>query len=105
MSESIWPTGDSKDKDASTGEGRPNFLVGMDGRPARFPMTDDTFEEFKRRLLDASGGNVVSVERFDDRTVTIVTRGAASPSTMKLMGELVVEFSIGNSIAIRSESH
>jgi hypothetical protein len=101
----MWPTDGSKDKgDGSTGAG-PKFLVGMDGRPVRFPMTDEIFEEFRRRLLDAPGSDVVSVSRFDEKTVQIITRGAgaASPATMQLIGALVLEFSIGNPIAIKPE--
>lgn len=103
----MCPNDGSKDKgdDAPTGTG-PKFLVGMDGRPVRYPMTDETFEEFRRRLLDAPGSEVVSVERFDENVVTVVTRGSgpASTSTVKLISEVAARFNVGKTIAIRPES-
>lgn len=101
----MWPTDDGKGKGAGVSSG-PDFLVGMNGRPVRYPMTDNTFEEFRRRLVDAPGSDVVSVTRFDERVVTIVTRGSgpASPSTVKLISDIVMQFNVGNTIAIQPES-
>lgn len=98
----MWPTEDSKSKGDRMSEAGPRFLVGMDSRPVRYPMSDEVFEEFRRRLLDAPGREIVSVSRVNGDVVRIVQRGSGHTTTsvMKLIGDLVVEFSIGNAIAI-----
>lgn len=102
----MWPQQDGKDKGVGASNRGPDFLVGMDARPVRYPMTDDTFEEFRRRLLEAPGSEVVSVERFDENVVTVVVRGSgpASPAVVKLVSKVGVQFNVGNTIAIRTES-
>jgi hypothetical protein len=95
----MWDT-DDKGKDGAPKPAR-GFMVGMDNRPVRYPMTDDTFEQFRQRLLDSPDVEVVSVSRVGD-AVRIVERGTghASKPLVALLGALVNEFSIGNGIVI-----
>lgn len=102
MSESIWPGGEGKDKGDEASNRGPSFLVGMDGRPVRYPMSDETFEIFRRRLLDAPDSEVVSVARVDG-VVKVVTRRSGSPRVTALIGAAVVEYMVGDPIVIEAE--
>lgn len=92
----------NKEKKKDDAPGGRRFLVGMDGRPVRYPMTDETFNAVRERLLAVD--EVVSVELLDGGLLKIVKgREASQVRLTHELGELVIQFSFSNPVVIESE--
>lgn len=76
----------------------------MDGRPARYPMSDQTFEQVRDRLFESLGDDLVSVNLLDSGVLRIIKRAEAPQDRLvHELGELLIRFSFSNPTAIESE--
>lgn len=76
----------------------------MDGRPARYPMSEATFGHIRDQLLSSLGDDLVSVDLLEGGTLRIVKRAAASQDRLtRELGELLIKFSFSNPTVIESE--